>query len=816
MSGLSKLNQEALRDRETQLELALDVAGIGIWQHDLAADIALLDLRAQSHFGVATDTLPIAKVLACVHPEDVEAVRQAIRRLCDPAGDGRAALEYRVVHADGSVHWLAVHARSVFGGEGHERHAVLCYGTCEEISARKAAEAALREARTRAETSAREAAELAARLGSLLAHAPVGIALMDRELRYQHVNAHLATINGLPPEAHIGCTMGEVLPTLAPRLEPIFCEVLTTGEPQLDCEIVGETRADPGKVHTWRASYFPVHAEGRLLGAGAVVVDITEQQQAEQTLHAQHEQLLTILDTLDEGVVAFHPDGTVALSNHAAHRFAGRQAVGTQELPPPPPFPLMTLIDLDDRLVPLHEWPVARVLRGERFSGEEFRARVAGEQDERWFRFSGAPVLGPNGTLTLGVFTGRDITAEKRDAALVATHTERLSRTNAELARALKLKDEFLAMMSHELRTPLSAVLGITQAMDEGVYGPVSERQRRALAQVEQSGQQLLGVLSDILDLARITSGHEQLEREHIDLDALCRSALQLVALKAQQKGITLQRAVTYGAEGVCADRRRVTQILVNLLDNAVKFTPAGGTVGLEVAVSVEREQIDFVVWDTGIGIAAEDLGRLFQPFTQLDARLARSYEGIGLGLALVQRLTELHHGSVQLESAPGAGSRFTITLPWTPDDNIAPPATRPTARPTAWSRPPRVLIADDHDVTLELYAARLGQAGCEVVVARNGAEALERIRTRRPDVVVLDIQMPELDGIGVIEAVRADAGLAALPILAVTALAMPGDRERCLAAGATCYLAKPVGGHTLLAAIAETTGLASPGDQGD
>jgi len=368
------------------------------------------------------------------------------------------------------------------------------------------------------------------------------------------------------------------------------------------------------------------------------------------------------------------------------------------------------------------------------------------------------------------------------------------------------LKGEFLAMMSHELRTPLTAVLGITEGLQEEVYGPVSQRQQQALAHVLQGGRHLLGILSDILDLTRIEAGATHLVTEPVPVERLCQRALQMVAESARKKDVRLMQAVALGVVGVWADERRLTQILVNLLDNAVKFTPAKGTVSLDVEADADQEYIRFIVRDTGIGIAAEDMGRLFRPFTQVDGRLSRAYEGIGLGLTLVQRLTELHGGSVHVTSIPGEGSRFTVTLPWSEDDNGGPsaPASAMPQAPPAWGHPPRVLVAEDHEPTLELYIAQLARRGCAVIVARTGAEALAMIQSQRPEIVLLDIQIPELDGLRVIRQVRADEAIAATPIIAVTALAMPGDRERILAVGATCYLAKPVSSQTLIATISE------------
>lgn len=640
-------------------------------------------------------------------------------------------------------------------------------------------------------------------LTSLIDQAPIGIALLDAGLRYQYINPHLAAINGQPPAAHLGRTIREVLPAFADELEAIYREVFATGVPLVDQELAGESPADPGVPRTWQISYVPVRgADGALRGAGVFAADITEQRRAEQGLADEHQQLDTILQTLDEAVLAVRPNGMIVARNTAVQRHllgahhTGQAITSLADLP-------ITFLGPDEAPLPEQDGPAQRLLRGERFSNLELPVRLAGEHAERWLSLSGMPVANADGTLALAVLTARDITQRRRDATALEAHATSLSQTNAELGRMLRLKDEFLAMMSHELRTPLNAVLGFTEALAEEVYGPITDRQRQALLQVGQSGRHLLGILSDILDVTRIEAGVEQLERVPLDVDVVCRTAIQFVAESARQKDIRILRTVDYRVEGLRADERRLTQILANLLDNAVKFTPAGGRVGLEVAADAAQEQIAFTVWDTGIGIAAGDLERLFRPFTQVDGKLNRAYDGIGLGLTLVRHLTALHGGSVQLESTPGAGSRFAVTLPWSDADNSRPqPALAPPA-PT-WPQPPHVFLADADEQTLTLYRDQLTRLGCAVTTTRSGAEALRRVRELQPDIVVLAIQLPELDGLTVMRRLRADTDVSAIPVIAVTALAMPGDRERGLAAGATRYLAKPVSGRTLIATIAE------------
>ena len=252
-------------------------------------------------------------------------------------------------------------------------------------------------------------------------------------------------------------------------------------------------------------------------------------------------------------------------------------------------------------------------------------------------------------------------------ARRVEERTADLQAANADLARAARLKDDFLANMSHELRTPLNAVLGLGQALQEGAYGPINDQQIKALVGIEKSADHLLAVINDILDISKIEAGKLDLDLTYVDVQSLCDVSLQMVRPAAAKKKIQLQVAHDPLVESILVDERRVKQILVNLLSNAIKFTPDEGTVGLEVTGEVAEDMVRLSVWDTGIGIPPHAINMLFRRFIQLDSGLSRKYQGAGLGLVLVARLTELHAGTVSVESpvAMGHGSRFTVRLPW-------------------------------------------------------------------------------------------------------------------------------------------------------
>ncbi|MDM8535563.1 hybrid sensor histidine kinase/response regulator [Desulfobacterales bacterium HSG17] len=254
---------------------------------------------------------------------------------------------------------------------------------------------------------------------------------------------------------------------------------------------------------------------------------------------------------------------------------------------------------------------------------------------------------------------------------LVKERTGDLHITNAELTRANRLKDEFLANMSHELRTPLTAILGMSEALVEQVYGSLNEKQLKSLRRVESSGQHLLNLINDILDLSKIEAGKIDLEIIRVFVDEVCQASMQIVRDAAQKKNQKLFLSIDSRLKFIQADMLRLKQILVNLLMNAVKFTPERGKISLKVNCKPEQNIVEFAVRDTGIGISDEDINKLFQPFVQLDGSFTRERDGTGLGLSLVYKLVDLHGGSVNVESETGIYTRFAVMLPWSPDTDL-------------------------------------------------------------------------------------------------------------------------------------------------
>jgi PAS domain S-box-containing protein len=383
----------------------------------------------------------------------------------------------------------------------------------------------------------------------------------------------------------------------------------------------------------------------------------------------------------------------------------------------------------------------------------------------------------------------RDVTEEKKLAEL------RLAKEAAE--RADRAKGQFLAHMSHEIRTPMSGALGLLELLSRT---PLSDEQRRLAELAQSSTESLLRVIDDILDYSRIEAGRLTLEDATFDLPAALAAVGELLSFAAKGRGIELRLDLS-GAlpRWVVGDAGRLRQILINLLGNAVKFTDHGA-VTLWVSPTASGERIFFEVADTGRGISEEQLGRLFQPFSQGDPSMARRHGGSGLGLVIAQRLVQAMGGEIRVVSRLSEGSRFSFSLALRRGTAPVADAAASTEKGTAY----RVLVAEDDPINRLVVERMLARLGHRVTAVANGVEALGVLDTAPVDLILMDCQMPELDGFEATRRIRAlPDGRARIPIIAATAHAMTGDRERCLDAGMTDYVSKPYREQDLADAIA-------------
>ncbi len=427
--------------------------------------------------------------------------------------------------------------------------------------------------------------------------------------------------------------------------------------------------------------------------------------------------------------------------------------------------------------------------------GAELEFRLRGKAgDYRWVRgtLHSEPTESGKTTAMLGYL--RDVTERKAmEADLVGARQAALE--------AARIKSEFLANMSHEIRTPLNGVIGMTGLL---LDSPLTPEQREYAETARTSGQLLLRVINDILDFSKMEAGRMQIETLDFELRAVVEEGVDLSAEQARAKGLELSTVIDPELPSdVSGDPGRLRQILLNLVSNAVKFTDAG-----EVVVRVrsddagpgESGRVRFEVADTGMGLSPEDRARLFQSFSQVDASTSRRFGGTGLGLAICRQLVELMGGRIGVESHPGRGSTFWFVLPLpavssTPRPPLGNPNLTGTRVAEAQAKHrPRVLLVEDNPVSQMVAARNLEKLGYLVEVAANGLEALDAVDRQSYAMVLMDCQMPEMDGyVATAEIRRREAGGAHLPIIALTAGAMSDDQERALAAGMDDYLAKPL-----------------------
>ena len=387
-----------------------------------------------------------------------------------------------------------------------------------------------------------------------------------------------------------------------------------------------------------------------------------------------------------------------------------------------------------------------------------------------------------------------------------ASYAHELEAKNRELEAAMttardaiRLKSRFLANISHEIRTPLNGIFGMIDLLQST---QLTNEQQDYAQTLRESASALLPIINDILDLAKMEAGKLRLERNPFSLAVLATQVAALFEKRVQAKGLHFSSEIPSSLpENVIGDANRLRQILSNLLDNAVKFTEEGG---VKFSVSVEKESLErigvrFSVSDTGIGVAAEQLDRIFESFTQGDGSASRKYGGTGLGLAISKHLVELLGGHIAVESKPGEGSTFWFGVTM---EKTAAPAAEETRAPVAAAlfkpsdlRSVRVLIAEDNELNKKLSLRLLGKLGIEAEAVSDGRQAVEAVSKKAYDMILMDCQMPEMDGFEATAIIRErERNRRHTPICALTANAMDGDRERCLAAGMDDYLCKPIG----------------------
>jgi PAS domain S-box-containing protein len=495
----------------------------------------------------------------------------------------------------------------------------------------------------RAEAARKQAETATAVLDAFFAAAPLGAAFLDPDLRYRRINDTLAAIDGVQPEDVIGKTLPEVVPDFAPIVEPLYRQVLSTGRPILNRELVGPRRTEDGPPGHYLVNYFPVRTgDDAVIGVGLVALDLTDLEQArkrEQVFAQVLEESRNEIYLFDSETLCFQQ------VNRGARENLGYTMDELRKMTPldiKPDFEAPEFLKLVEPLRTGKKELLQFETVHERRDGSRYPVDVRlqlSDADER------------------PVFVALIVDASERKAA-----EQELVSAKDLAEQANQAKSQFLTVMSHELRTPLNAIIGYGDLLEAEVAGPLNEQQQQQLSRIKSGARSLLELINQILSLARIESGKEEVIRAPVDIREVAFEAQTLIEALAAQKGLHLAGGLSDAPMPIVTDAGKVRQILLNLLGNAVKFTDEG-----EIGITLVRrdaENIEIRVRDTGPGIAPDMHDRIFEPFVQVDFSQTRQHGGTGLGLAVSRELARLLGGNLSVESAPGEGSTFILSLP--------------------------------------------------------------------------------------------------------------------------------------------------------
>ncbi len=627
-----------------------------------------------------------------------------------------------------------------------------------------------------AEEALRQREETLALLDTLFASAPVALAFLDTDLRYVRVNEALAGMHGKRPEEIVGRTLHEMVPTMAAMLEPLYRRVMESGAPLLNLEVSGETSAAPGEQCHWLVNYYPVrNPQGQVLGVGAAAVEMTDRIRVRQALQASEARLGGIIGSAMDAIITVDARHRITLFNAAAERMFRCSAASALGEPVERFIPerfrrmhaghVMAFEEKGETSRSLRSLGTLTALRAD---GEEFPIEAAISQvevgGERFF------------TVIL-----RDVTDR---LALEAELRERVK----DLALAAQRKDEFLAMLAHELRNPLGAISNALHVIQQP-HAPEAARQRALQVFQRQIGHQSR-MVDDLLDVSRLTRGLVEIRSERLDLVSLVRDTAEDYRESLDREGLGFSLDLPVRTLWVEGDPTRLSQVLGNLMSNAMKFTQTGGHVAVSVEEDREADRVTVRVRDTGEGLTADFLPYAFAAFAQADRSLARSRGGLGLGLAIVKGLIELHGGEVGVSSAgPGCGAEFWFSLPLVSRGIDLPPA-RLTASPGGGLR---ILVVEDNRDAAETLRDLLEMYGYAVEIALTGHAGLQLAREWQPDVVLCDIGLPGMDGHEVARSLRQAGNPPLRRLIAVTGYGGAEDQVRSREAGFDHHLVKPL-----------------------
>jgi PAS domain S-box-containing protein len=782
--------EAALRNNEQLLHLALAGAQAGSWDWELATGKLTWSVETYHLYGLdPAKSLPEYEgwYNHLLHPDDRVRVNAEVSRVIEqrlPA----LQIEFRILHPQHGIRWLVSLGRLTFDEQGSP---IRLSGINLDITDRKQTEALLQENQI-------QLLQQLAEIELIYQTAPIGLSILDADLRFVRINQRLAEMNGLPVEAHIGRTIREILPDLADTAEQILRPILETGEPLFNVEIQGETPAQPGVKHTWLEHFLPLKQDDRVVGISTVCEEITERLGAEAALRESEERFRQMAETISDvfWIMDIEQERVLYISP-AFERIWGRpreqlyQEWGAG----------YAYIHPDDQ-----EQVAAIAAQAMQTYGFDMEYRIVRPDGTvRYLRDRGFVAPNEYGQLTRLVGVAQDITDRKLAEQEREQLLQREQAAREEAERASRVKDEFLAILSHELRSPLNPILGWTKLLQTGKFDTAKTAQ--ALATIERNAKLQTQLIDDLLDIAKILRGKLSMNIAPVDPVFVIEEAIETVRAAAIAKNILLHPVLPHIGQ-VAGDEARLQQIVWNLLSNAVKFTPDNGRV--EIRLEQIGNQAQITVSDTGKGIKPDFLPYIFESFRQEDASTTRKFGGLGLGLAIVRHLVEAHGGTISANSpGEGQGATFTVRFPLlnpTLEGNPSEPLSKPALDVTGV----RVLAIDDEPDARELLTVLLTQYGAEVVAVASPAEVLATLESFQPDVLISDIGMPDADGYTLIRQIRALPSQQGgqTPAIALTAYAREEDSQQAIASGYQWHITKPLDPEQLVRAVMALTHL--------
>jgi PAS domain S-box-containing protein len=745
-----KMNELALRESEETYRALFNDASDAIFLFTPDGTLVRTNSRSAELIGFTAEEMVGHSVAEFILPADKEDGEKRVRHVV--AGQNVPVYERTMKRKDGTQIETEIRLSLLKDGAGQPK---LIQSLVRDITARKQAEAELKISE--------------ARLRSILENAPATILEIDSSGLILTQNRPLM---GARLEDLVGHNLMELSP---PENQPILKEVMQTVFTQQQ-RYSSEFDVPKGPLagHYFLVFVGPVTEGEQVTMAIVILLDITEFKKAEIELNAQRDFTRQIIETMGQGLVVSDEHARVEYINPHMARLIG--------------VPQEKLIgsDAESYIVP-EDMPILNHFISAGMQGTsnqyEFRLRTA-TGEIRHMLITSTPRLRSGRVIgRIALFT--DITRDKELEARLRQNRDELISANAQLEKAARMKDEFLASMSHELRTPLTGILGLSEALMLNNYGPLNEKQLKALTNIQHSGQHLLELINDILDLSKIEAGKFELQIEPCLLSDICNASLQLIKGMAQKKNQQVHFSSVAEGTLLRADARRLKQMLLNLLSNAVKFTPEAGTIGLDVKANPLEGRIELTVWDTGIGISANNIKRLFKPFVQLDSSLTRQHSGTGLGLSLVHRMAELHGGSLLIESTLNEGSRFTILLPWAPQ-GTTPASAQVHKKDRALKSS---LTVDDNEIETAQISRYLEQMEILNNVLFKGENAVSMAAQTQPGIILLDLHLPDKSGFEILTELKANVDTRNIPVVIISVQDSRAEAQKYGAAG---YLLKP------------------------